>query len=204
VSTAFVHVSFAEMDCILHAGSCVTHVNESCHACSSVESHISMFSVTRRIFSGACRPLSSGVAEKLGYHDFIWLLLSEEDKTSDTAINYWFRAIDLDDDGYITPYEMEFFYKEQLHRMDCLAQEVVQFEDILCQMTDMVKPAREGYVTVLDLKSCKQAGVFFNVLFNLTKFIQYDQKDPTQVCGSCTCGCWCVGGWMCRLIRVCV
>jgi len=27
-------------------------------------------------------------------------------------------------DGHITPYEMEFFYKEQLHRMDCLAQEV--------------------------------------------------------------------------------
>ena len=134
-----------------------------------------------RIFSGACRPLASGVADKLGYHDFIWLLLSEEDKTSDTAIAYWFRAIDLDADGYITPYEMEFFYKEQLHRMDCLAQEVVQFEDILCQMTDMVKPEREGYITVLDLKRCKQAGVFFNVLFNLTKFIQYDQKDPTQV-----------------------
>jgi hypothetical protein len=30
-------------------------------------------------------------------------------------------------DGYITPYEMEFFYKEQLHRMDCLAQEVLFF-----------------------------------------------------------------------------
>ena len=139
------------------------------------------YRIVDRIFSGACRPLSSGVPDKLGYHDFIWLLLSEEDKTSDTAIAYWFRAIDLDADGFITPYEMEFFYKEQLHRMDCLAQEVVQFEDILCQMTDMVKPEIEGKISLLDLKRCKQSGVFFNVLFNLTKFIQYDQKDPTQI-----------------------
>jgi serine/threonine-protein phosphatase 2A regulatory subunit B'' len=47
---------------------------------------------------------------------------------------------------------MEFFYKEQLHRMDCLAQEVVQFDDMMCQMTDMVKPEREGFFSVVDLK----------------------------------------------------
>jgi len=139
------------------------------------------YRIVDRIFSGACKPLSSGTPDKLGYQDFIWLLLSEEDKHSETAIRYWFRGIDLDGDGYITPHEMEYFYKEQLHRMDCLAQEVVQFEDILCQMTDMVKPAREGYISMLDLKRCKQPGVFFNVLFNLTKFIQYDQKDPGQI-----------------------
>mmetsp|Transcript_40582 Transcript_40582/g.95310 ORF Transcript_40582/g.95310 Transcript_40582/m.95310 type:complete len:566 (+) Transcript_40582:161-1858(+) len=139
------------------------------------------YRIVDRVFAGACRPITSQVPERLGYSDFIWLLLSEEDKHSETAIRYWFRGIDLDNDGYITPHEMEFFYKEQLHRMDCLAQEVVQFEDILCQMTDMVKPAKEGYITMMDLRKCKQAGVFFNVLFNLTKFIQYDQKDPGQI-----------------------
>jgi serine/threonine-protein phosphatase 2A regulatory subunit B'' len=139
------------------------------------------YRIVDRIFAGACRPLHSGVPDRVGYQDFIWLLLSEEDKTSETAIRYWFRGIDLDGDGYITPHEMEFFYKEQLHRMDCLAQEVVQFEDILCQMTDMVKPEREGFISMMDLKRCRQAGVFFNVLFNLTKFIQYDQKDPGQI-----------------------
>ena len=28
---------------------------------------------------------------------------------------------------------------------------------------------------------CKQSNTFFNVLFNLTKFIQGDQKDPAQI-----------------------
>lgn len=35
---------------------------------------------------------------------------------------------------------MQFFYEEQLHRMECMAQEPVLFEDILCQIVDMVKP----------------------------------------------------------------
>lgn len=31
------------------------------------------------------------------------------------------------------------------------------------------------------LLRCKQPAIFFNVLFNLTKFIQGDQKDPAQI-----------------------
>ena len=43
---------------------------------------------------------------------------------------------------------MRYFYEEQLHRMECLSQEPVLFEDILCQLSDMVKPAQEGVFTL--------------------------------------------------------
>ena len=48
--------------------------------------------------------------------------------------------MDLDGNGVLTPNEMQFFYEEQLHRMECMAQEPVLFEDILCQMVDMIAP----------------------------------------------------------------
>lgn len=54
--------------------------------------------------------------------------------------NVRFKCIDLDGNGILTPNEMQFFYEEQLHRMECMAQEPVLFEDILCQMFDMIKP----------------------------------------------------------------
>lgn len=56
---------------------------------------------------------------------------------------FWFRfkCVDLDCDGVITPNEMQYFYEEQLHRMECMAQEPVLFEDIVCQMADMIGPA---------------------------------------------------------------
>lgn len=50
---------------------------------------------------------------------------------------------------------MQFFYEEQLHRMECMAQEPVLFEDILCQIVDMVSPeVNSQYCICLILSLC--------------------------------------------------
>ena len=77
---------------------------------------------------------------------------------------------------------MQYFYEEQLHRMECLSQEPVLFEDVLCQIHDMVQPAMEGIFTLQDLKRQKSlAGILFNILFNLNKFIAFETRDPFVV-----------------------
>lgn len=48
----------------------------------------------------------------MSYEDFVWFILSEEDKTTDTALEYWFKCVDLDSDGVIRPREMWTFYGE--------------------------------------------------------------------------------------------
>ena len=50
----------------------------------------------------------------------------------------------MDCDGRISPNEMQYFYEEQLHRMECMAQEPVLFDDICCQMADMINPQVGG------------------------------------------------------------
>ena len=42
--------------------------------------------------------------------------------------------MDLDGDGYLSMYELEFFYEEQLQRMEQLGIETLPFEDCLCQV----------------------------------------------------------------------
>ena len=42
-------------------------------------------------------------------------LLCEEDKTNPLSLAYWFRIVDLNGDGIITPDEMLVFYTEQVH-----------------------------------------------------------------------------------------
>lgn len=140
--------------------------------------HSLTYRVVERIFSGAPRPLSSGVPDRMGYEDFIWFLLSEEEKTTPQAIEYWLRCLDMDGDGKLTAPDMLHFYTEQLHRMECMSQEVVMFEDILCQLTDMICPRNEGEITTKDIKNCQMAACFFNTLFNLNKFLAYEQRDP--------------------------
>jgi serine/threonine-protein phosphatase 2A regulatory subunit B'' len=62
--------------------------------------------------------------------------------------------------------------------MECMAQEAVLFEDILCQLFDMVKPEDEGFICLNDLKGSKLSGNVFNILFNLNKFMAFETRDP--------------------------
>lgn len=45
------------------------------------------------------------------------------------------RCMDLDGDGYLSMYELEYFYEEQLHRMEAIGLETLPFEDCLCQVS---------------------------------------------------------------------
>lgn len=60
------------------------------------------------------------------------------------SIEYWFRCMDLDGDGALSMFELEYFYEEQCRRLDSMAIEALPFEDCLCQMLDLVKPQSEG------------------------------------------------------------
>ncbi|XP_044739382.1 uncharacterized protein LOC123300788 isoform X2 [Chrysoperla carnea] len=136
-----------------------------------------------RIFSGAVnrngpRSLSNHREEKMSYTDFVWFLLSEEDKMHPTAVEYWFRCMDLDGDGFLSMYELEYFYEEQMQRMEAIGIETLPFEDCLCQMLDMVKPAQLGKIALGDLKKCKMTPIFFDTFFNLEKYLDHEQRDP--------------------------
>ncbi|TKS66922.1 PP2A subunit B isoform PR48 [Collichthys lucidus] len=133
-----------------------------------------------RIFSGTVtrRVYKEG---RLSYADFVWFLISEEDKKTDTSIEYWFRCMDLDGDGLLSMYELEYFYEEQCQKLETMAIEPLPFEDCLCQMLDLVKPEVEGKITLRDLKRCKLSHVFFDTFFNIEKYLDHEQKDPFSV-----------------------
>ena len=139
--------------------------------------HALTYRAVDRVFSQAPKQFTSGVPNKMGYEDFCWFVLSEEDKTNPRALEYWLRVVDLDGDGVIRPREMLHFYEEQVQRMECLNQEPVLWEDVLCQMMDILQPEVDGQVSITDLKNSKLSGTFFNVLFNLNKFIAFESRD---------------------------
>lgn len=60
------------------------------------------------------------------------------------SIEYWFRCMDVDGDGVLSMYELEYFYEEQCERMEAMGIEPLPFHDLLCQMLDLVKPASDG------------------------------------------------------------
>lgn len=53
--------------------------------------------------------------------------------------------MDTDGDGVLSMYELEYFYEEQCERMERMGIEPLPFQDLLCQMLDLVKPENQGY-----------------------------------------------------------
>lgn len=84
-----------------------------------------------KIFEQVPRKFKSDNPEKMMYDDFVWFMLCEEDKTTKRSLQYWFDIIDLDNNGIITPHEMEFFYEEQVQRLQSLNHEPILFNDLL-------------------------------------------------------------------------
>lgn len=56
--------------------------------------------------------------------------------------------MDLDGDGMLSMYELEYFYEEQCERMESMGIEPLPFHDLLCQMLDLVKPECDGKANV--------------------------------------------------------
>ncbi|CAJ1966309.1 unnamed protein product [Cylindrotheca closterium] len=139
--------------------------------------------IVDRIFDAAPRPFENDRSnnEFLSYEDFIFFMLSEEDKANEVSVRYWFSCVDVDGDGKLNNMEMRSFYAVQLHRMQCMGHEIVPFEDMLCQMMDMIKPKNSDYLVVEDFlqPECSQvSGALFDALFNLNKYLMFEQRDP--------------------------
>ncbi|CAN7997660.1 unnamed protein product [Ixodes hexagonus] len=115
---------------------------------------------------------------KMSYSEFVWFIMSEEDKRHPRSIEYWFRCMDIDGDGYLSMYELDYFYEEQLTRMEALGIETLPFGDCLCQMLDMIQPQKKDKVSLADLKRCKMTPIFFDTFFNLEKYLDHEQRDP--------------------------
>uniref|UniRef100_A0AAQ5X1N8 EF-hand domain-containing protein n=1 Tax=Amphiprion ocellaris TaxID=80972 RepID=A0AAQ5X1N8_AMPOC len=144
--------------------------------------HASSNRIIERLFSGAVTRGNAVQREgRMSYAEFVWFLISEEDKKNPTSIEYWYRCMDVDGDGILSMFELEYFYEEQCERMERMGIEPLPFQDLLCQMLDLVKPESSGKITLGDLKRCRMAHIFFDTFFNLEKYLDHEQRDPFAV-----------------------
>lgn len=50
-------------------------------------------------------------------------------------MEYWFRCLDLDGDGLLSMYEMEYFYNGVKNKMDQHNIDSMRFDDVLCNVS---------------------------------------------------------------------
>ena len=90
--------------------------------------------------------------------------------------------MDLDGNGIITGYELEYFYEEQSQRLAYMESNLdFNFENIICQMVDIFKSDGSIQFTLEDFLRRKQdCSVFINMLTDLNKLIGFEQRDAYE------------------------
>ncbi|VDN56905.1 unnamed protein product [Dracunculus medinensis] len=135
-----------------------------------------------RIFSGAVTRSSFGrrirtAIDTITYTDFVAFLLAEEDKKHPTSIEYWFRCLDLDGDGLISLYEMEYFYNGVKSKMDQHHIDSMRFDDVVCNLLDLIQPRSPNAIALSDLKRCSLCTRFFNTFVNWVKYYEQESSE---------------------------
>lgn len=135
--------------------------------------------IAERLFRANFYPLSRNKRKNyLDFTSFAYFLMSSEDKSNLTAINFWYKLCDLDDDGVLSIKEIEYLYDIQFERMKNTGNETIPFDDIFRQLMDMINPNCQSYITIHDLVSSKMADVFFNTISDLQKFLMREYQYP--------------------------
>lgn len=136
--------------------------------------------VVERVFEGAGRRLRCSVKNRMGYEDFVWFCLSEEDKSTAPAIRYWFKVLDLDEDGVLSVFEMKTFFDITTSKAAQYLQDAaVTFENAICQVFDMLRCGEYRWLKLCDLLSQPVASyVALNMLTSMIKFLQFEYRDP--------------------------
>ncbi|KAI9316936.1 hypothetical protein BDR26DRAFT_927388 [Obelidium mucronatum] len=104
----------------------------------------------------------------LGYKEFIAFIISAEEKTSDSALDYWFRILDLDGDGVLSMLELETFWEHQHMRLP----EQYSVFDFFSLILDLIRPKATS-LTLMDLKRNRlAAGLFLDLLLDSRKHVE--------------------------------
>lgn len=140
----------------------------------------------QRVFGQYPRRLTCGILGCMNYTDFVWFWLAEKDGMVDTSLTYWFRCLDIDNDGFLSVHDLLTAYNMKvLFVCDChgcpsvclwaLFQITAMMEagmsvtpllspfDVMCQIMDAINPKEPGMISCLDLKRSNNASILFDV-----------------------------------------
>uniref|UniRef100_F1KRN3 Serine/threonine-protein phosphatase 2A regulatory subunit B'' subunit gamma n=1 Tax=Ascaris suum TaxID=6253 RepID=F1KRN3_ASCSU len=111
---------------------------------------------------------------------FCDLLLAMNYKDDPVALTYYFRALDVNEDGYLDSSDLAFFYSD----LADLYNEYVDgflptplFDDIKSEIFDICRPKDPLRISLKDLIACGKGGTIVGMLTDLDCLWKYENRD---------------------------
>ena len=114
---------------------------------------------------------------EMDYKAYLDFVLAMENRKETQALQYFFRILDLNKDGYLHLMNLNYFFKGiQLMLNEC-GHDHIKFEDVQNEIFDMVRPSHPWKITLQDLIRSGQGETVINILIDLDGFWMYENRE---------------------------
>lgn len=118
--------------------------------------------------------------KSMTYEEHVIFEIAHQYMAHPAALAYFFRILDVDGDGFLTRFEMRFFYRDLCSAYnEYLGDDnaMPRFDDFCDQFFDMVGPNLNGRVSLADIVRCGQGRDFVRCLTSYTAFHEYEMRE---------------------------
>ncbi|KAK3926477.1 Serine/threonine-protein phosphatase 2A regulatory subunit B'' subunit gamma [Frankliniella fusca] len=114
---------------------------------------------------------------EMDYKTYLDFVLALENRHEPQSLHYLFRILDINNQGYLDTFCLNFFFRAIQEQMSVHGQEPVNFEDVKDEIFDMVKPQDPTKITLQDLLNCGQGDTMVSILIDLNGFWTYENRE---------------------------
>jgi len=118
---------------------------------------------------------------EMDYKTYLDFVLAMENKKEPQSLQYLFRILDVRQEGVLSVFSLNYFFRAIQDQMRKHNQEPVLFLDVKDEIFDMVKPADPLKVTLSDLIKSGQGDVVVSILTDLNGFWSYENREALVV-----------------------
>ncbi len=114
---------------------------------------------------------------EMDYKTYLDFVLALGNRKAPQSIQYFFRILDVRQQGYLDAFTLNYFFRDILREMEKHHQEPVRYEDVKDEIFDMVRPVDPLRITLADLVSCGQGDTVVSILIDLNGFWTYENRE---------------------------
>eukprot|EP00933_Yihiella_yeosuensis_P025063 TRINITY_DN19436_c0_g1_i1.p1 TRINITY_DN19436_c0_g1~~TRINITY_DN19436_c0_g1_i1.p1 ORF type:complete len:185 (+),score=45.83 TRINITY_DN19436_c0_g1_i1:60-614(+) len=118
---------------------------------------------------------------EMDYKTFLDFVLATENKNTPQAIQYFWKLIDINGNGCIDGFVINYFFRAVLKLLQHKSSDIASVDDVKDEIFDMVKSKKPGVITFEDLVECRQGGTVLSMLIDAAAFWRYDNRESLMM-----------------------
>ncbi|KAL4716420.1 hypothetical protein ACJJTC_015848 [Scirpophaga incertulas] len=120
---------------------------------------------------------------EMDYKTYLDLVLALENRRQPAALAYLFRVLDINSQGYLDAFTLNYFFKAIQEQMVAHGAEPVNFDDVKDEIFDMIRPKHPARITLQDLVRSGQGHTAVSILLELHGFWAYENREALAAAG---------------------